>query len=371
MLVERTDTSVLGRWWWTIDKVFLSLIILLLLLGVVLVASASPPVAMRIGAPSYYFVIHQLIFIPPVLLILFFMSAVNLKTLKRVSLIVYALAILGTILTLIVGTEIKGATRWISICGLSIQPSEFLKPTVLLITAMLFSKTAVNGKSNGKMLAIFVYLISIGLLLLQPDLGMTIVITLSFFAQLFFAGLPLLLVIGGVGLVVVGGVSSYFIFPHVASRVNRFLDPASGDNYQIQKALESFSNGGWFGTGPGQGNVKFKLPDAHADFIFAVASEEFGVIAASLIVILFAVIVIRILRHALKENDYFKILALGGLGIQVALQSLVHIYSSLHLIPTKGMTLPFISYGGSSLLSIAFIFGVVLALTKKRYTSDE
>jgi cell division protein FtsW len=216
------------------------------------------------------------------------------------------------------------------------------------------------------LLAQILFGIVLGLLLMQPDLGMSFVLSAIWGVQIFLAGLPILwvIVLGGLGIAALFG--AYLFFPHVASRIDRFLDPASGDNYQVQKSLDAFANGGMFGTGPGHGQVKLNLPDAHADFIFAVAGEEFGLLAALLLVMIFCFIITRSLYRIVQSDDLFIVLAVGGLLTQFALQSLIHMGSSLQLLPAKGMTLPFISYGGSSLLALGFGMGALLSLTRKR-----
>jgi cell division protein FtsW len=223
----------------------------------------------------------------------------------------------------------------------------------------------------GNVISIVLFLLIVALLMKQPDLGMTMVITAVWFCQFFLAGLPLILVLALGMLGITGLVGAYFLFPHVTSRIDRFLDPASGDNYQVERSLQAFANGGLGGTGPGQGTVKFHLPDAHADFIFAVAGEELGLFWSLLLVGLFAFVVLRGFSRLMHEPDLFVVLAAGGLLVQFGLQALIHMGSSVHLLPTKGMTLPFVSYGGSSLIALGFGMGMVLALTRRRFSAGE
>jgi cell division protein FtsW len=269
-------------------------------------------------------------------------------------------------MTLVTGTEIKGATRWISLGGFSLQPSEFLKPTFAVVTAWMLAAQHGPRRWPGNAVAVLLFAVVVGLLLKQPDLGMTFVVTATWFAQFFLAGLSLFRV-AALGIAGAGGlVGAYFVFPHVAARVDGFLDRSSGDTYQIDRSLEAFQNGGLFGRGPGEGTVKLQLPDAHSDFVFAVAGEEFGMIACLLITALFAFVVLRSIARLMQENSQFVQLAGTGVLVGFGLQALINMASSLHLMPTKGMTLPFISYGGSSVLALAMAMGMLLALSRRR-----
>jgi cell division protein FtsW len=274
--------------------------------------------------------------------------------------------------TLLIGAEIKGARRWLSMPGIgSVQPSEFLKPCFAVVAAWLIAEGKVNRRHGATLLAVLLFIGIAALLKGQPDIGMLLVVTAVFFAQFFVAGLNLFFVsiIGAMG--VGAAVLAYTLFPHVQSRVERFLDPSSGDNYQVTVALEAFGHGGLLGRGPGEGRVKNVLPDAHADFVFAVAGEEFGLVICLVILALFAFVVVRGLVRLLGESDLFVVLASAGLLTQFGLQAFVNMASSLHLIPTKGMTLPFVSYGGSSVLAIALGMGMLLALTRRRLSRLE
>jgi cell division protein FtsW len=371
----RTDHSVVGRWWWTVDRWTLVALAMLIGVGALLVTAASPSVADRIHVPTFYFVIHQGIMLVPTLMLMFGVSLLTPRSVRRLAFGMFAVFFVLTGLTLFVGSEIKGATRWIALGPLSLQPSEFLKPAFAVVSAWLFARQhAARADGHffpGYFLAILVYGAVLVVLMLQPDFGMTFVCTAIWFAEFFLAGLPIVFVLALAVMGVGGLVGAYFIFPHVASRVDRFLDPASGDTYQVDRSLEAFIHGGLTGTGPGQGTVKLSLPDAHADFIFAVAGEELGLAATLFIVALFGFIVLRGFARALKDTDLFVVLAVGGLFTQFGLQALVHMGSSLHLLPAKGMTLPFISYGGSSLLALGIGTGMALALTRVRYPGSE
>lgn len=362
----RTDTSVLGRWWWTVDRLTLGAVMLLLGIGAWLTLAASPAVAERIGVDSLHFVHRQFVFAPIGLLIILGISLMKPVTVRRLAVIGFITTVILMIATLFIGPEIKGATRWIALSGFTLQPSEFIKPTFAVVAAWMFAEHRNNADFPGNKIAIGLFLLVAGLLLLQPDVGMTLVVSAVWGMQFFLAGLPWVLVIAlaGVGLVLLIG--AYAAFPHVASRVDRFLDPSTGDSYQVRKSMEAFHNGGLTGTGPGAGSVKLSLPDAHTDFVFAVAGEEFGVILCLALVALFAFVVLRGFAKLLQENNLFVVLAVGGLLVQFGLQAIINMASTLRLMPTKGMTLPFISYGGSSMLALAIGMGMVLALTRSR-----
>jgi cell division protein FtsW len=362
----RTDTSLLSRWWWTVDRWMLAALTVLLFCGVILVLAASPAVSLRLGLDRFYLARHHFVWMPIAVAVMFAVSLLDLRNLRRLALIGFAGALVLTALTPILGNEIKGATRWIGLAGVSLQPSEFLKPTFAVVAAWLFAAQHGRIPLPGNLIAIGLFGTVVSLLLLQPDLGMAAVVSATWFAQFFLAGLPIFWVValGSVG--IVGLFGAYFSFGHVRDRIDGFLDPSTVDSYQVDRSLEAFMNGGLAGTGPGQGTVKAVLPDAHSDFIFAVAGEEFGLLLCLLLVGLFAFVVLRGFTRLLHENSLFALLATSGLIISFGLQAVINMASTLHLMPTKGMTLPFISYGGSSLLALSLGMGMVLALTRRR-----
>ena len=366
--VKRTDTSLLGRWWWTVDRWMLMAIVAIAAIGALLTLAASPAVSERIGFDTYYFVRRQFFFLPVSLIVMVLVSLMTPRGILRLAVGCGGVAFLGMIATLFVGEEIKGASRWIYIAGFSLQPSEFVKPTFAVIAAWLFAESRENSSSLGNKLATALFMAIVVLLLLQPDVGMTSVVAAIWGIEFFLAGLPLLLVVVVAILFVCGIVGAYFTFGHVQARVDRFLDPSSGEGYQVTRALEAFRTGGLFGRGPGEGRVKEVLPDAHADFIFAVAGEEFGLIACLVMICLFASIVLRGFSLVLREKDLFIMLASSGLIVQFGLQVIINLASTLNMIPPKGMTLPFVSYGGSSTFALAIGMGMLLALTRKRST---
>lgn len=364
--LSRTDRSVVGHWWWTVDRWLLAAIASLIGLGLMLVLAASPAVANRIGLGDFHFVQRQVTFLVPAIFVMAGVSMLSPLWVRRLAVVTFAGALFLVLLTLFIGPEIKGATRWLYIGGLSLQPSEFLKPSFAVVAAWMFSEQHKGQGFPGHAVSVALFVLVVGLLLMQPDVGMTLVVTAVWLAQFFLAGLPMLLVIlcGLLGAAAIGG--AYFFFPHVASRVDRFMDPAAGENYQIERAMQAFGAGGLFGTGPGEGAIKRVLPDAHTDFIFAVAGEEFGLLLIVVIVALFAFIVLRGFARLMNETNLFVMLAGAGLVTQFGLQAFINMGVNMHLLPTKGMTLPFISYGGSSLLALALGLGMFLALTRKR-----
>jgi cell division protein FtsW len=362
----RTDTSLMGRWWWTVDRWTLLALIALMGFGALLMLAASPAAAERIGLQSFQLAGRQIVLLPFAAALLIAMSLATPRWVRRLACLGLVASLGLLVLTLVAGAEIKGATRWISLGGFSLQPSEFAKPCFAVVSAWLFSLDREETGIPGARIAIGLWLAVVSLLLLQPDVGQAVLLTAIWGTQLFLAGLPLAW-IAGFAVVGAGGlVAAYFALPHVTARVDSFFDPAAGDRYQVNRSLEAFVNGGLLGRGPGEGTVKAQLPDAHSDFIFAVAGEEMGLIACLIILGLFAFVVLRGFARLLGENSFFVMLAASGLLVQFGLQAFINMASTLHLMPTKGMTLPFLSYGGSSLMALALGMGMLLALTRRR-----
>ena len=368
--LSRADTSVLGRWWWTVDRWTLLAITALIGFGYIMMLAASPAVAERIGQARDVFILKQVFFLAVAGLVVVAVSLLSPRGVRRVALVGGAVALLLTALTLVIGMQIKGAQRWIELPGFSVQPSEFLKPCFAVVAAWLVADDQRGRLPHGTLIACAIYAMIALLLQSQPDIGMLAVVTGVFVLQLFLGGLNVLIFAALLGLSAAGGVGAFLLFPHVQSRVERFLHPASGDHYQITRAMEAFGAGGFLGRGPGEGHIKDVLPDAHADFVFAVAGEEFGMLVCLLIIGVFAFIVLRGLLRLLAEGEMYVVLAAAGLIASFGLQAFVNMGSTLHLIPTKGMTLPFISYGGSSALAVAFGMGLLLALTRRRGPGD-
>ena len=384
--LSRADTSLLGRWWWTVDRWTLLAVGALIGLGYVMMLAASPAVAERINQSRDIFILKQVFFLGLAGAIVVVVSLLSPRGVRRVALVGCAIALGLTALTLVAGVEIKGARRWIALPGLSLQPSEFLKPCFAVVAAWLMALGKQSTRFPGMLVTFGVFAVIAVLLKSQPDIGMLAVISGVFFTQLFVGGLNIVLV--GIGLGCMGGaaVAAFIFFPHVHTRVLNFLAQSSHapqqslhpgaptadnvQNYQVMRSLEAFGNGGLWGRGPGEGRVKDVLPDAHADTVFAVAGEEFGMILCLVILALFAFIVLRGLLRLLGEADLFVVLAATGLVASFGLQAFVNMASTLALIPTKGMTLPFVSYGGSSVLAVALGIGMLLALTRRRHNGE-
>lgn len=365
MTNSRIDRSPVAEWWRTVDRWFLSAFLLLIVMGLVLSFAASPAVAERIGAPPMHFVERQFMFMFPAFLTLIIVSFMPPIWVRRMAVILFTIFLTMLFMTLFFGMEVKGSTRWLRVAGLSVQPSEFLKPTFVVVCAWLFSIRETRPEIPGNLLGILVFAAVGAILLLQPDLGQTMLIGLTWGLMFFMAGLSWIWIIALVGLAGLGGFLAYLTFDHVTQRIDRFMT-GEGDTFQVDTAIQAIQNGRWLGRGPGEGTVKQVLPDSHTDFVFAVAGEEFGIIVCALIALVFAFIVMRALAFAFGEEDGFKRLAVAGLGANFGFQALINMAVNLHLMPPKGMTLPFISYGGSSLTAVALGMGMMLALSRKR-----
>lgn len=362
---SRADQSTLGTWWWTIDHWLLGSAIILLILGALLGLSASPMVACRLGLDYFFFVKRHLMVLIPALLVMLTISLTSIRQMRYIAWVVFFFSLAFMLLTPFMGSEIKGAKRWVSLFGFSLQASEFIKPSFAIVAAWLFSKNALGYKSKNWGISAFFFALILVLLLLQPDFGMTFVVSLIWLTQLFIAGLPFRWVTILIGLGFIGVVAAYFTFSHVAQRIDNFLSGGETEKFQVTQSLEGLRAGGLVGVGPGEGVVKRHLPDAHADFIFSVAGEEFGYILCIVIIILYLFIICRSFYHIYKSGNLFIVLALVGIIMQYALQAFINIASTVNLIPTKGMTLPFLSYGGSSLLGVSLGMGMLLCLTRK------
>ena len=346
--------KVIENWWLSIDKLNFILIISLGITGVIL--------SFSVNENFYYINRHSIFFIISIFLLVFF-SQLGDKNIRRVSLVSFFILIFILLLVFLLDFEINGAKRWLKIFSFTIQPSEIIKPFFIILTAWCIAQT-INSKKYYIILLFVFFAILLSFIILQPDFGMTILIATTFFCQLFVAGLPLLLVFVALGFLITMTISSYYFFDHVKKRISSFLD-SGADTYQIDLSIKAFQSGGILGKGPGQGILKERIPDANTDFIFAVAGEELGFVFCLIIILIILSIIIRTLIYVLKIQDPYKMIAISGLICSFGLQSLINIFSSIGLIPTKGMTLPFVSYGGSSMISISILFGFLLSLTNK------
>ena len=365
-MLSREERNPLSEWWWTVDRLLLSSIIALMLSGVILSLAASPPVATRIGLDPFHFFNHHVLFLLPSLVVLIGVSFMTPRQIRRSALIVFAISVALIVATLLIGPEVKGSRRWITLLGLNVQASESAKPAFVVIAAWLFAESARRPEMPATSMALVLLLMLVSLLVMEPDFGQTMLILMVWGALFFIAGMRMIWVTGLACAAGAGLFGAYVFVPHVAGRIKRFMNPGSGDTFQVDTAMEAFYNGGWFGLGPGEGVAKRSLPDSHTDFVFAVAAEEFGIILCLALLALFAFIVIRALSRAYASEDMFARFAASGLAIMFGVQAAINMSVNLQLIPAKGMTLPFISYGGSSIVSLAYGVGMLLALTRLR-----
>jgi cell division protein FtsW len=365
-MISREERTPLSDWWWTVDKPLLGAILVLMLSGVILSLAASPPVATRIGLDPFHFFGRHVLFLLPAFIVLVGVSFLSPKQIRRTALIVFALSIALIVATLLFGPEVKGSKRWITIIGVNIQASESAKPAFVVVAAWLFAESTKRPEMPATSMALAMLLLLVALLVMEPDFGQTMLILMVWGALFFIAGMRMIWVMGLAGVASLGLFGAYLFVPHVAGRIKRFMNPASGDTFQVDTAMEAFFNGGWFGLGPGEGIAKRSLPDSHTDFVFAVAAEEFGIILCLMLLALYAFIVIRALSRAYASEDVFSRFAASGLAILFGVQGAINMAVNLQLIPAKGMTLPFISYGGSSIISLAYGVGMMLALTRLR-----
>ncbi|MHC2252957.1 putative lipid II flippase FtsW [Bradyrhizobium embrapense] len=365
-MLARDQRTPFSDWWWTVDKLLLVAIAALMLAGVILSLAASPPVATRIGLDPFHFFNRHVMFLVPSLIVLIGVSFMTPRQIRRTALVVFVLSIALIVLTLLVGPEVKGSRRWITLLGVNIQASEAAKPAFVIVAAWLFAESTKRPEMPATSMALVLLMTLVSLLVMEPDFGQTMLITTVWGALFFIAGMRMIWVFGLAGAAGAGLFGAYLLVPHVAGRIKRFMNPASGDTFQVDTAMEAFWNGGWFGLGPGEGIAKRSLPDSHTDFVFAVAAEEFGIILCLMLVALFGFIVIRTLTRAYATEDMFSRFAASGLAILFGVQATINMAVNLQLIPAKGMTLPFISYGGSSFVSLAYGVGMMLALTRQR-----
>ena len=362
-MLDRTDRSLVGVWWWTVDKWLLASAMMLIVIGALLVMAAGPAVANLIQLSPQHFIIRQLIYLVPTMGLIIAVSMLEPHTIRTSALVGSAVIIGLMIMAIVMGSEVKGATRWVSIAGFTFQPSELIKPLFAIVSAWLLTLWREGQDFPGWAYATALLIIIVIILVAQPDIGMTLMMFLTWGFQMFLAGMPMLFVICGILLAPALFYLAYLYLPHVTLRVDKFFE---GGSWQVERAMESFATGGYLGVGPGDGRVKLNLPDAHSDFIFAVAAEEYGAIACLALLGLYGFIILRGFIRSMGGNGLFCLIASASLVMQFGAQACIHMASSVNLIPTKGMTLPFISYGGSSLLASGLTIGLILALTRKR-----
>ncbi|MEM9048303.1 MAG: FtsW/RodA/SpoVE family cell cycle protein [Pseudomonadota bacterium] len=370
-VAARPGEPVLSRWWRTIDRWSLAAVIGLFLIGLLLALAASVPLAEDNRLPKYHYVLRQLVFGLIALIGMVWLSLRDIRTLRRLGVLGFLGALVALLLLPLLGTDFgKGAVRWYSLGFASLQPSEFLKPVFVIFCAWLMAASAEPGGPPGRFLSFGVAVLVAAILALQPDFGQAALILASWGAMYFVAGASPVLLFGLAGAGSGAAALAYFYSRHFARRIDGFLAPDLDPYTQLAFALDAIRAGGVFGVGVGEGVVKWRLPDAHTDFIIAVAVEEYGLIMFTAIVALILVIVLRALSRLRRERDGFVRLAGAGLVGLFALQAFVNIAVSIRLLPAKGMTLPFVSYGGSSLIAAGATMGFLLALTRRRPQDD-
>ncbi len=367
-MVARTERGPVADWMRTVDPWLLAAFGSLMAIGVVMALAASPAVAERIGLDTFHFVNRQTALMIPSAAMLAATSFLTPRHARRAALLLYLVAFGLIIAALMFGAEVKGSRRWIA----GVQPSEFIKPAFVILAAWAFTEASRPGSPRGiaRALSFLILPVTIVPLILQPDFGQTLLITVVWAALFFLAGLHWFWVLGLGGAGLFGALLAYKFSPHVHDRIQHFLNPDSvaggvSDTFQVDTALQSILSGGWFGRGPGEGVYKRILPDAHTDFVFAVAGEEFGMIACLGLMAFFGLIVVRGLWLAQRNCDPFCRSAAAGLTIMFGVQSWINMAVNLRAIPAKGMTLPFISYGGSSAIALAIGMGFLVALTRR------
>jgi len=365
---SRADRSRLGLWWWTVDHWLLGAALALIGLGVLLSFGSSPAAAARLDIPfPFHFAVRQSIFAVGAVAVLLGVSVLPPRGVRRAAFFIYLVTIALMIGLIFLGHAAKGATRWVEFAGFTLQPSEFMKPALIVLVAWMFSEGQKGEGVPGVSIAFGLYVVAVALLLIEPDVGQTVLITVAFGAAFWMAGVPMSWVMALGGTAIAGLASTYFVFQHVASRVDRFFShDKTLDTHQVGRAAEAIAAGGFFGRGPGEGIMKREVPDMHTDFIYSASAEEYGLWFSLIQIGLFMILTLRGLFKAMRLSDPFEQVAAAGLFVLVGMQSFINVAVNLDLMPTKGMTLPFISYGGSSMLASALTMGMALALTRRR-----
>jgi cell division protein FtsW len=365
---SRNDQSLLAQWFWTMDRALLAAALTLMGLGVALSFASSPAAILADQSISdpFHYSWRMIVFASAGLAVMLTMSFLSPRGVRRIAVLVLLGAICVMALLPFIGDTVKGAARWINLGPFSLQPSEFVKPSLIVFAAWMFAEAQKGQGVPGVSIAFGAWVITVGLLLIQPDIGQTLLITTTFMAVFFMAGVPLKWVMALAAAGAAGVVGLFFTFSHMRDRLSRFGSDDAGATYQIDRASEAIRAGGLVGRGVGEGVMKRSVPDLHTDFIYSVGAEEFGLVLSLTMIALYAFIVIRGMRLAMKLNDPFEQVAAAGLFMLIGLQACINIAVNLNLIPTKGMTLPFISYGGSSMLAMGLTMGFALSLTRRR-----
>ena len=368
MMLSRSDRSSLSLWLWTIDKWIFFSFSTLLLLGIIFILTSSSTLELKLNRDSYHFSIKHIFFVVFSFFIAVILSKLDFYKIKFLSLLSFVLLLTALLYGIQYGSDIKGAKRWIEVFGQSFQPSEFIKPFFIIVNAWLLTIWKSSQRKKFLIISIFSIVLIDIMLLMQPDLGMTLLITTIWIFQLLITGIPTLFCIFLIFVIPTVILLAYNFYSHVYVRINDFI---FGTNFQANQALKLFNDAGYFGKGIGEGSLKNNLPDAHTDFIFSVIAEEFGIIVCIIIILIYTIIILKPIILAFNCKDIFQILSLSSLSALIGVQSLIHIASNLSLIPTKGMTLPLLSYGGSSTISAAIIVGFLLSLTRKKIDFSE
>ncbi len=363
---NRDSYSIVSKWWYDIDKINFLIIIAIMFFGLMVCATSTTVIAKKIGVEKFFFLKKQLFFVAMGLMIIIALSFLKMEYLKVFCLVGVVTSCLMLIMVALFGFEVKGAKRWLSFLGFVLQPSELAKTFFVVSNAFILQRFNSHSFSLKYGISSMLFLIISSLLVIQPDIGMTLTVSVLWASQLFLNGISMFFVIICFILAVIGIFSAYSFLPHVEDRINRFLD-FDGKNYQVERSIDAFANGGLLGVGQGNGVVKRFIPDSHTDFVFSVISEEYGALSAVLLLTVFLILITRIVKRAMEEEDVFIYLSLLGLMIQFTVQIIINTGVSMSLFPTKGMTFPFLSYGGSSMLAMSICFGLILSFTKKKY----
>jgi cell division protein FtsW len=365
---SRNDPSPIAQWFWTVDRALLGAALTLIGLGVALSFASSPAAILADESitDQFHYSWRMIVFATGGIGAMLALSLLSPRGVRRIAVLTLLGAIVVMAMLPFIGDTVKGAARWVNLGPFSLQPSEFAKPGLIVFAAWMFAEGKKGQGVPGVSIAFGFYTVVVALLLIQPDIGQTLLITTTFMAVFFMAGVPLRWVAVLMGAFTAGMSAIYLLFPHVQARIAKFLSPGIEDTHQIDRASEAIRAGGLVGRGIGEGVMKRSVPDLHTDFIYSVGAEEFGLVLSLTMIALYAFIVIRGMRRAMKLNDPFEQTAAAGLFMLIGLQASINIAVNLNLIPTKGMTLPFISYGGSSMLAMGVTMGFALALTRRR-----